>query len=162
LAERIKKEFPKLDLGVWYLDDGTIIGDVGDVFKVFELIRAEGPSLGLHLNVKKNEIWWPSRTSPDPFPAEVERIDNEGVKLLGAPIGTEKYTTAFVKKKLDTLQDVCKKLREVDDAQVEFGLFRGCLAYNKINHLLRTCPPNCSARPPASSMVTSTTSWPRS
>ena len=29
----------------------------------------------------------------------------------------------------------------MNDAQVEFGLFRGCLSYNKINHLLRTCPP---------------------
>src|SRR6185437_8229807 len=32
-------------------------------------------------------------------------------------------------------------LAAVDDAQIELGLFRGCLAYNKINHLLRTCPP---------------------
>ena len=31
---------------------------------------------------------------------------------------------------------------EVNDTQVEFGLFRGCLSYNKINHLLRTCPPD--------------------
>jgi hypothetical protein len=46
-----------------------------------------------------------------------------------------------VKKKLTALQEVCKNLREVDDAQVEFGLFRGCLAYNKINHLLRSTPP---------------------
>ena len=30
----------------------------------------------------------------------------------------------------------------MNDAQVEFGLFRGCLSYNKINHLLRTCPPD--------------------
>ena len=37
---------------------------------------------------------------------------------------------------------VCSKLEAVDDAQIEFGLFRGCLAYNKINHLLRTCPPD--------------------
>ena len=44
-----------------------------------------------------------------------------------------------MKKKL---KDVCKALREVNDAQVEFGLFRGCLSYNKINHLLRTCPPD--------------------
>ena len=33
-------------------------------------------------------------------------------------------------------------MREVNDAQVEFGLFRGCLSYNKINHLLRACPPD--------------------
>jgi hypothetical protein len=141
LAERIAKEFPDLDLSVWYLDDGTIIGNKADVHKVFELIRVEGPRLGLHLNVKKNEIWWPSRTEPDPFPSAVERVENCGVKLLGAPIGTEEYTTTFVTKKLKVLKEVCDLLEQVDDAQIEFGLFRGCLAYNKINHLLRTCPP---------------------
>ena len=41
---------------------------------------------------------------------------------------------------MKALDAVCKTLREVDDAQVEFGLFRGCLSFNKINHLLRTCP----------------------
>ena len=30
----------------------------------------------------------------------------------------------------------------MNNAQVECALFRGCLAYNKINHLLRTCPPD--------------------
>lgn len=72
----------------------------------------------------------------------MDRVDNAGVKLLGAPIGSREFTTKFVKKKLKALDDVCKALREVNDAQVEFGLFRGCLSYNKINHLLRTCPPD--------------------
>ncbi len=141
LAEKIRREFPKLDLSVWYLDDGTIVGDVQDVFKVFELLRSEGPAVGLHLNVAKNEIWWPSRPESDPFPAKVERVSNCGVKLLGAPIGTKEFTTEFVSKKLKVLQQVCSKLEAVDDAQIEFGLFRGCLAYNKINHLLRTSTP---------------------
>ena len=88
LARKIEAEFPDLDLCVWYLDDGTIIGPVDVVHKVFLLLEQDGPALGLHLNVKKNEIWWPNRASVDPFPAEVDRIDNAGVKLLGAPIGT--------------------------------------------------------------------------
>ena len=66
LALKIEAEFPHLDLCVWYLDDGTIVGCVEDVHKVFELIQCEGPALGLHLNVKK-EIWGPNRRSPDPF-----------------------------------------------------------------------------------------------
>ena len=114
---------------------------MAEVFGVFELLQREGPALGLHLNVRKNEIWWPSRAAGDPFPEEVDRVANEGVKLLGVPIGSRAFTTEFVKKKLKALEDVHKLLREVDDAQVEFGLFRGCLSYNKINHLLRTCPP---------------------
>ena len=138
---KIEAEFPNLDLCVWYLDDGTIIGAVDDVHKVLLLIEREGPALGLRLNVKKNEIWWPSRASPDPFPADVDRVSNEGVKLLGVPIGTKGFTTDFVQKKLDSLAAVGKILKEVNDAQIEFALFRGCLSY-KINHLLRTCPPD--------------------
>lgn len=142
LALKIQKEFPNLLLNVWYLDDGCIVGDVNEVYEVFQLLQVEGPARGLHLNVKKNEIWWPSRSSSDPFPAEVDRVTNEGVKLLGVPIGTKEFTSQFVKKKLKVLKDVCDLLKEVDNAQVELGLFRGCLSFNKINHLLRTSPPD--------------------
>jgi hypothetical protein len=145
LVEKIQKEFPNLDLNVWYLDDGTIIGKQEDVYGAFELLRREGPALGLHLNVKKNELWWPSRAAEDPFPKDVIRVENSGVKLLGAPIGTTEYTTNFISKKLVVLKQVCETLEAVNDAQIEFGLFRGCLAYNKINHLLRTCPPDILA-----------------
>ena len=121
LALRIEAEFPNLDLCVWYLDDGTIVGCVEDVHKVFELIQREGPVLGLHLNVKKNEIWWPSRRSPDPFPADVDRIANAGVKLLRAPIGTKTFTTDFVR-----CVELC--VQTVVNNEIEFALFKGCLA----------------------------------
>ena len=55
--------------------------------------------------MKKNEIWWPTRASPDPFPADVDRVENAGVKLLGAPIGSREFTTEFVKKKLEALDE---------------------------------------------------------
>ena len=95
LVLRIKKNFPNLDLNVWYLDDGVIMDNVSDVHGVFRLLDDEGPALGLHLNVKKNEIWWPNRASEDPFPAEVDRVDSEGVKLLGAPLGTRKFAASL-------------------------------------------------------------------
>ena len=41
--------------------------------------------------------------------------------MLGAPIGSREFTTEFVKKKLKALDEVCKALREVNDAQIEFG-----------------------------------------
>ena len=72
LALKIHAEFPDLDLCVFYLDDGTIIGGVDDVHQVFLLLERERPAPGLHLNVKKNEIWWPNRAGADPFPADVD------------------------------------------------------------------------------------------
>ena len=64
----------------------------------------------------------------------MDRVGNAGVKLLGAPIGSKDFTD-FVKKKLKALDDVCKLLREVDNAQVEFGLFRGCLLQQDQSHM---------------------------
>jgi len=94
-----------------------------DVHAVFELLQEDGPSRGLFLNVKKNEIWWPCRVGGDPFPADVDRVSNEGVKLLGAPVGTKAYTTEFTKKKLKVLEEVCAVLKEVDNAQVDSVCF---------------------------------------
>ena len=79
-----------------------------EVRAVFELLEKDGLSRRLHLNVKKNEIWWPSRASTDPFPAAVDRIENAGVKLLGACIGSKSFTSDFVRKKLDALGEVHK------------------------------------------------------
>jgi hypothetical protein len=140
LVLKIKAEFPLLDLCVFYLDDGVIIGDIADVHQVFQLIQQQGPALGLHLNVKKNEIWWPCRNGKDPFPADVDRVDNAGVKLLGAPIGSRSFTTEFVKKKLQALDDVTRALQQVNDSQIEFGLFRGLLILQQDQSLASYMP----------------------
>ena len=34
------------------------------------------------------------------------------------------------------------ELEEMDDAQIELALLRGCLGFGKVVHLLRTCPPS--------------------
>ena len=39
----------------WYMDDGGIIGDVGLLQKVWDLLLTRGPALGLHLNPSKCE-----------------------------------------------------------------------------------------------------------
>lgn len=49
-----------LDLHAWYLDDGTIVGDTMEVAKALQIIQADGPAIGLHLNVSKTEILWPT------------------------------------------------------------------------------------------------------
>ena len=38
LVKAIEKKFPDLDLNVWYLDDGCIIGKQEDVHGVFEFL----------------------------------------------------------------------------------------------------------------------------
>ncbi|GJY66892.1 putative reverse transcriptase domain-containing protein [Tanacetum coccineum] len=85
---KIRDSF-SLSLHVWYLDDGTIIGDTLVVGKVLELIMKDGPCCGLHLNVDKTKVFWPKE---DPksrlvgvFPPNIAR-PLHGVKLLGGPM----------------------------------------------------------------------------
>jgi len=50
----------KLLLHAWYLDDVTLVGDSEEVAKALDIIQVFGPELGLELNIRKTEIFWPS------------------------------------------------------------------------------------------------------
>ena len=84
----ILQESCSLPFQAWYLDDGTLIGNTIEVAKALNIIQTEGPILGLKLNIKKTEVFWPScnglKAQEGIFPAGIERPDR-GVKLLGGP-----------------------------------------------------------------------------
>src|SRR5690348_3718918 len=75
------------------------------------------------------------------FPPEVRRLDNAGVDLLRIPIGSKNYVEAKAYLLLAKLNPVDAMLGKVDDARIQLALFRACLGYAKLNHLLRGCPP---------------------
>ncbi|XP_026456108.1 uncharacterized protein LOC113357059 isoform X2 [Papaver somniferum] len=64
-----------LDFHAWYLDDGTIAGDTMEVSKALKILQEDGPVYGLHLNISKTELFWPSydprRDSDTAFPANI-------------------------------------------------------------------------------------------
>jgi len=70
----------------WYMDDGGIIGDVGLLTKVWDLIKSRGPELGLHLNPSKCEWSWldPACTLPCPIRLdgvpEVDQVTDSSLK----------------------------------------------------------------------------------
>ncbi|PWA80994.1 hypothetical protein CTI12_AA190310 [Artemisia annua] len=76
----------KLLLHAWYLDDGTVIEDSEEVARALDIIRITGPGLGLELNIKKIEIFWPScngvKLREGLFPIDIRR-PSLGVKFLG-------------------------------------------------------------------------------
>nr|GEX51250.1 hypothetical protein [Tanacetum cinerariifolium] len=86
-------------------DDGTVVGDTLVVGKVLELIMEDGPMYGLHLNVYKTRVFWPTE---DPrsrytgvFPSNIARPTYD-VKLL--------------------------VVAKIDDPQCELLLLRSCTA----------------------------------
>ncbi|GJY61327.1 putative reverse transcriptase domain-containing protein [Tanacetum coccineum] len=88
------KDSCKLLLHAWYLDDGTIIGDSEEVSRVLDIIKVSGPDLGLELNIKKTEIFWPScngmKLREGLFPVDIRR-PSLGVKLLEGGVSKDAY-----------------------------------------------------------------------
>ena len=64
-----------LAFSIWYLDDGTLVGPRSVVALIFSKILELGPSLGLHVNLSKCEVFWPSgdQLFPD-LPPELRRV----------------------------------------------------------------------------------------
>lgn len=129
----------------WYLDDGTIVGDTLVVGKVLELIQVDGPLFGLHLNVDKTEVFWPTE---DPrsklmgvFPPNIARPPL-GVKLLGGPVSMDLgFCSSLVSKRVARTIELMEAVARLNDPQCELLLLRACTGVSKLYFALRTCPP---------------------
>ncbi|KAL6514241.1 hypothetical protein OROHE_019228 [Orobanche hederae] len=144
LVKKINEECT-LSLQAWYLDDGTIIGDTTEVAKALAVIHKEGPTLGLILNIKKTEIFWPScdgrKVRDGMFPAEISRPKN-GVKLLGGAVSLD---DVFVKglpvKRAEKAVELMQVLSKLRDPPCELLLLRACMGISKLLFGLRICQP---------------------
>ncbi|KAJ0542228.1 putative reverse transcriptase domain, exostosin [Helianthus annuus] len=136
----------KLLFHAWYLDDGTLIGDATQVAKALDIIRVEGPSLGLLLNIKKTEVFWPTcdgvKTQEGLFPREIGRPVH-GVKLLGGAVSRdEEFISGLALKRAKCAVELMGCLKRLRDPQSELLLLRSCMGVAKLLFGLRTCQPS--------------------
>lgn len=130
-----------IPLQLWYLDDGTIVGPRKSVASILNQISSQGPSLGLHVNTAKSEvyIYWPTGDNSFPeFPQDISK-PKEGITLLGSPLwGEPEFFAQVVQDKIQKVLDLHTIISSMEDAQIELHLLRSCLGCCKITHLLRT------------------------
>ncbi|GJS18306.1 putative reverse transcriptase domain-containing protein [Tanacetum coccineum] len=129
----------------WYLDDGTIIGDTKEVAKAIDIIRAEGPRLGLELNIKKTEVFWPScngvKVKDGLFPRDIGR-PTLGVKLLGGAVRRDaRFISSLAVKRASRVVELMGLLPSLRGPQSELLLLRSCMGVAKLLFGLRTCQP---------------------
>jgi hypothetical protein len=134
-----------LPFHAWYLDDGTIIGDSVQVAKALDIISMEGPSLGLQLNIRKTEVFWPScdggKIRPGLFPSDIGRPE-QGVKLLGGAVSCDAgFISDLSAKRAARAVDLMGLLPRLRDPQSELLLLRSCMGVAKLLFGLRTCQP---------------------
>ena len=137
-----------LHFQLWYLDDGILVGTPSALSSFLGDLQLRGPSYGLHPNLSKCEVFWPSGDQFfTDFPPAVKRVvlpQAGGIDFLGSPIwGSPEFLSAFVGSVVDRVSALQERLRDLGDPQVELHLLRSCLGVCKLNHLLRTIPPGC-------------------
>ncbi|XP_026404941.1 uncharacterized protein LOC113300025 isoform X3 [Papaver somniferum] len=116
-----------------------------EVSKAFKIIQEEGPSYGLHLNVLKTEIFWPShdprRDNDGVFPSNIGK-PTDGVKLLGGPVSLNmEFCSNMVLSRVDKAVHLMDKIQELEDPQSELLLLRNCTGVSRLYFTLRTTSP---------------------
>ena len=126
-------------INVWYLDDGTIGGDLNTVLTDFEMIIEEAKTIGLEVNISKCEL---SLGETCPY----QEIDRNDVKilqkhelfLLGSALNLES-TQQLVTKKIQDMERILTKL-SILPSHYALHALRNCYSAPKIIYLLRTTP----------------------
>eukprot|EP00731_Ephydatia_muelleri_P023174 Em0015g757a len=137
-------ECSDLSYHVWYLDDGVLAGPSLHVRKALSLLIELGPPLGLHVNIKKCEVF--SSVCLSHFPMEMKQSSKPNLEILGIPIGDSVFCRAVLDRKRSEAGVLLKRLEDVGevDPQVALVLLRLCGGYCKLVHLARAVPPSFS------------------
>ena len=64
-------------------------------------------------------------------------VKEEGVVLLGSPLGSAEFEAKHIRLKVDKIKDTTALLPLLEDPHTEFVFLRSCLALPKISFLLR-------------------------
>src|SRR5829696_1875553 len=124
------------------MDDGGIVGPKDLLRKVWDILKTEGPALGLILNPAKCEWSWLNPNCSDPCPIDqVELVPTSKIQMLGVPLGSDEFVSDYVERELlPTTRSVAQKLADFDDPQAALYLLRLSYGIIRANHFMRTTP----------------------
>ena len=145
VASEIHAAAPKLDLSLWYLDDGVLAGTSCDVRHAFDVIEMKGPQWGLHLNAAKCEIITHPASShrssvfPD-LPGPNKNLEGN-FYILGSPVGSPEFCREYlVNNAVEMAEDSLDAITHLEDPQVALSLIRHCTGFCQMVYSLRTTP----------------------
>ena len=130
------------ELNIWYMDDGTIGGQLNDLLHDLDTVRRVGPTLGLQLNEDKCEIVTNDEDVTSRFRAVIPNIRHSSCSdaiLLGAPIGDISAIDTVLTNKLTDFQRLASRLTTLGAHDALF-LSKNCFGMPKLLYTLRSAP----------------------
>ena len=142
LAKSLKSE-----LNIWYMDDGTLGGDVDVLLEDLDTVRQIGSELGLALNEHKCELITDDPSVITKFrivAPTIQHIEPHQAMLLGAPIGNDGEIDDILSKKIEEFQRLANRIKQLC-AHDAFFLLKNCFSLPKLQYILRCAP--CLQKP---------------
>lgn len=139
LTRSISPEF-----NCWYLDDGSIGGNVNAVLSTFGYLIKESSKVGLEINFNKCELFFPSSADRDSvskfslLAPGIRVLNKNQLRLLGAPLTVEALHDC-ISEKSKSLSLLCSRL-DILPSHVAFFILKNCLAIPKLTYILRCSP----------------------
>ena len=143
----------KLDLMLFYLDDGVLAGSIQAVSKALAVLQARCAHMGLTLRLSKSELILAGPTPDEElarcFPRELladqttgqdRVVRSGGFELLGAPIGDAAFCAAYTAARAQRVEPTLAKLSSMEDPQAALLLLRHCGSYGKLVYSMRVTP----------------------
>jgi hypothetical protein len=149
---KMKGSCPSLSVAGAYLDDCFLVGKVDEVCKATRLFRQECELLGLDLTTHKCKVFSKDfdedkmgllRETLSHYGLSDMRIvlKDEGIKLLGCPIGSDKFVTKVLAVEMRSLRAKLNRLGLIADMPQEQMLILRCCIVPSVGHLFRTTSP---------------------
>ena len=136
---------------VAYLDDLYVFCDKSEVCNVIEAAQADLQRIcHIDTNLGKLAVWGKNYSDPpegfiDRFGHAAWKCDKpaeqRGIKVLGAPFGTSEFLQGFYANLVEEEARLLNLIPQLTSLQASWLLLYFC-AVPRINHLLRTVPPD--------------------
>ncbi|CAK1587163.1 unnamed protein product [Parnassius mnemosyne] len=130
---------------VWYLDDGTLGGDLDTVFSDLLLIKNKFEAIGLELNFSKCELFINNcdlnlndiKQKFNILAPNIKIVNRNSLYLLGSPIFDESIRE-YINNSTTKFQNFADRLLEISP-HYALCILKFCLFVQKFTYVLRSC-----------------------
>jgi hypothetical protein len=129
----------KSPMNIWYLDDGTLGGDLQTVLSDFHTLLSESANIGLEVNISKCEIFGEHIDQNHLVEHKnLKLLAKHELNLLGSCLNADSLTSTL-NKKMEEVSVLLDKLVLLPK-HCAFYILKHCFALPKFLFLLRTAP----------------------
>ena len=135
-------------LNRWYADDGTFVGRIPQFAKALCILQEIGPGIGFHMNISKCPVYCsailPASLTSLTYQCPLQVADDGSISILGAPIETDYFKTAYLDAKINSCSGSLRLLNLIPDAEIQFTLQWMTGSVCRVEHVFRLTPPSIS------------------